>query len=75
MIGFSKCRQIDNVVFLKLEKSKDLKVLVYNLPKSVVKTRVRLWWRDVPSDFNAWVLGSRDYKSAAQLIQELKVSR
>ncbi len=48
---------------------------VYKLPESVVKTQVRLLWRDVPSDFNAWVLGSNSDKNPAHLIQELRVSR
>ncbi len=48
---------------------------VYKLPKSVVKTQVRLMWRDVPSDFDAWVLGSRNYRQSARELWLVQVLR
>jgi Cytochrome c554 and c-prime len=47
----------------------------FRLPKSVVKTQVRLLWRDVPSDFNSWVLGSGDYQKSARVLRILQVLR
>ncbi len=48
---------------------------IFKLPISVVKTRVRLKWRDVPSDFNSWLLGSGDYQKSARVLRVLEVLR
>lgn len=48
---------------------------VFKMPKSVVKTQVRLLWRDIPSDFDAWVLGSRNYRQSARVLQVVEALR
>lgn len=46
---------------------------VFELPRTVVLVKLRLLWRDVPSDFNNWVLGSN--KSLVSTIHQAQVSR
>ena len=46
---------------------------VFELPKSTVTVQVRLLWRDVPSAFNKWVLGSN--KLPVSILHQTQVSR
>jgi hypothetical protein len=50
-----------------------LRLEVFKLPKAVVLVKLKLLWRDVPADFNNWVLGSTSL--AAEVIHQAQVSR